>query len=241
MQALYKTLLAAATAAILVTGTYTVQAQSEDNTSSMHHHHDKDDFGIYIGGGISTFDFTDINTILASQGMPIIKETRPAFSIGFIGRIDQHFSLEFGIAGQYSKTNTGLIKTKAGVSQLDLNLNYNFLKHSRSDLYAGLGMGMMYTTLTIDRAQAFASFAQALGSLSSERSLSSNYSLYGNIRAGYDYALTKKKDILIGVKAMYRVGFTNPEWKVGPSQASYPAAPAQSASGFTGLVCLTIY
>ncbi|MBS1775441.1 MAG: hypothetical protein JSS64_04080 [Bacteroidetes bacterium] len=193
--------------------------------------------GISIMGGISTLKVDETNDALNSAGLPNIPTNAaiPSFSILLNSTADPLF-VDLSFASARTKSSYHAVDLRFTQTYLDVNMNYSVVNKNRHQFYPSLGFGWAMNELKLVYPSVANNFNQSLVLPATEKSYTNQYLWYINPRLSYDFALTKRHQLLLTARAGYRIGLAGKKWQI---QNSNTDGPRSNASGFYALIGLT--
>ena len=182
------------------------------------------------------YDFGGLNEMLKSKGLPQAKDGLQ-FTYGFkitnnTDNILSEKKLFWGVlvGVNTSKNNTNGHSLEQLVTFGEMSLGYRFFQKDRHNIYAHLGYGGMMYNVNIHNNSDSGSFSGALDEDGGSVKISSRNNQYISLGAGYDWAIDKEEDILLGIQLGYRVGLVNESWQI--KGRIFNDSPEASARGF---------
>lgn len=182
------------------------------------------------------YDFGGLNEMLKSKGLPQAKDGLQ-FTYGFkitnnTDNILSEKKLFWGVlvGVNTSKNNTNGHSLEQLVTFGEMYLGYRFFQKDRHNIYAHLGYGGMMYNVNIHNNSDSGSFSGALDEDGGSVKIRSRNNQYISLGAGYDWAIDKEEDILLGIQLGYRVGLVNESWEI--KGRSFNDSPEASARGF---------
>lgn len=174
--------------------------------------------------------------MLKSKGLPQAKDGLQ-FTYGFkitnnTDNILSERKLFWGVlvGVNTSKNNTNGHSLEQLLTFGEMSLGYRFFQKDRHNIYAHLGYGGMMYNLNIHNNSDSGSFSGALDEDGGSVKIRSRNNQYISLGAGYDWAIDKEEDILLGIQLGYRVGLVNESWEI--KGRSFNDSPEASARGF---------
>lgn len=192
----------------------------------------KKGFDIQISAipGFASFDFGKLNNFLQNKGLPQTKE-------------GLQFTPSFTIATSFDEVNVLNVtvgfnnaKGKENGNSLEQNIKYGefgfdryLFQKERSSLFLGIAYGSVWYDINIQNNSNAGSFSGALDEYGGSVRISSNNNQYIALKTGYDWAIDKNKELLIGARLGYRIGLGKEKWEI--KNESYDDSPETSAKG----------
>jgi hypothetical protein len=182
------------------------------------------------------YDFGGLNEMLKSKGLPQAKDGLQ-FTYGFkiTNNTDNILSekklfWDVLVGVNSSKNNANGHSLEQLVTFGEMSLGYHFFQKDRHNIYARLGYGGMMYNVDIHNNSDSGSFSGALDEYGGSVKIRSRNNQYISLGAGYDWAIDKEKDFLLGVHLGYRIGLGKEKWEI--KGRSYDDSPESSANGF---------
>lgn len=182
------------------------------------------------------YDFGGLNEMLKNRNLPQAKEGLQftyAFKItddtdNILSERKLFWSVLVGV--NTSKNNDNGHSLEQLVTFGEISLGYRFFEKNRHNIYAQLGYGGMMYNVDIHNNSDSGSFSGALDEYGGSVKIRSKNNRYISLGAGYDWAIDKEEDILLGVHLGYRIGLGKENWEI--KGRSYNDSPESSAKGF---------
>lgn len=208
---------------------YLCNAQTEEDSSKK--------FRIQLSAvpAFVEYDFGGLNNMLKSKGLPQAKDGLQ-FTYAFKITDNTHYFSERNlfwdilIGLNTSKSNANGHSLEQLITFGEISLGYKFFKKERHTIYTQLGFGGMMYNMDIHNNSDSGSFSGALDEFGGSVKIKSKNNQYISLATGYDWAIDKEEDILIGVHLGYRIGLGKEEWEI--KGRSYDDSPESSAKGF---------
>lgn len=181
------------------------------------------------------YDFGGLNEMLKNRNLPQAKDGLQ-FTYAFKITDNTHYFSERKlfwnvlVGVNTSKNNANGHSLEQLVTFGELSLGYRFFQKDRHNIYAQLGFGGMMYNVDIHNNSDTGSFSGALDEYGGSVKIRSKNNRYISLGAGYDWAIDKEEDILLGVHLGYRIGLGKENWEI--KGRSYNDSPESSAKGF---------
>lgn len=182
------------------------------------------------------YDFGGLNEMLKSKGLPEANDGLQ-FTYGFkitnntdniLSEKKLFWDVLVGVNTSKNNVNGHLLEQL--VTFGEISLGYRFYQKDRHNIYAQFGYGGMMYNVDIHNNSDSGSFSGALDEYGGFLKMRSRNNQYISIGTGYDWAIDKEEDILIGIQLGYRVGLGKESWEV--KGRNYNDSPKSSAKGF---------
>ncbi|MBS1783298.1 MAG: hypothetical protein JSS78_09550 [Bacteroidetes bacterium] len=193
--------------------------------------------GISIMGGISTLKVDETNTALTSAGLPNISTNAaiPSFTVLLNSDTDPLF-VDLSFASARTKSSYHAVDLRFTQTYFDVNINYTVVNKDRHQFYPSLGFGWSMNELKLEYPSIANNFNQSLVFPATEKRYTNQYLWYINPRLSYDFALTKRHQLMLTARAGYRIGLAGKKWQIQDANID---GPRSNASGFYALLGLT--
>ena len=213
---------------LLLLVSFISQAQKETTTPRV--------FSIQVSllPAFSSFDYSALNNTLKNNNLPQAKDGlqfTPAIEI-----ISKPFSntktftsVTIGMNTSKNNTNNYVLEQRAIYSEL--GIGRFIVQKNRKDVFVSLAWGNVWQSVDIHSYAAAPTFNDALLEVGNSMKLTAKTNQYLAINTGFDWAIDKDEDVLIGLRLGYRVGLGKNDWEI--NSRSYSDSPSYSASGFT--------
>lgn len=182
------------------------------------------------------YDFGGLNEMLKSKGLPQAKDgLQLTYGFKITNNTDdilseKNFFWDVLVGVNTSKNNANSHSLEQLVTFGEMSLGYRFFQKDRHNIYARLGYGGMMYNVDIHNNSDSGSFSGALDEYDGSIKIRSRNNQYISLGAGYDWAIDKEEDVLLGFNLGYRVGLGRESWEI--KGRSYNESPESSARGF---------
>ncbi len=189
-------------------------------------------------GGLSSVNASATNARLSAEGLPSIPADA-VFNIGGTLAFDMHNMVfnDITFSNINSKSSRSGVNLRNNQYNVDFNINYTLFHYYSHFIYPSLGFGWQSNELRLKYSSSATGFTQSLQDPPTEKTYSNSFLWYLNPRISYDYALGKKQNVFVGIKAGYRIGINNRTWNI---QENSIDGPRMNASGYFVLLGLTV-
>lgn len=182
------------------------------------------------------YDFGGLNEMLKIKGLPQANDGMQfTYGIKITNNTDNILSekklfWDFLAGVNRSKNNANGHSLEQLVTFGEVSLGYRFFPKNRHNIYARLGYGGMMYNVDIHNNSDAGSFSGALDEYGGSLRIRSRNNQYISLGGGYDWAIDKEEDILLGIHLGYRIGLGKESWEI--KGRSYNDSPEASARGF---------
>lgn len=190
--------------------------------------------------GISNFNFGSINDVLENQGLPQIKDGlqfTPSFNITLFSGNRDYWEVAVGLNNSKSNENGYTLEQQVIFSEIGYGKYINFKE--RNYLLFGVAIGNVSYDVDLYNNVKGTSFFDSISQTNDGSKISSRNNTYAALKAGYDWEIDSERDILIGVRMGYRIGFGKEKWEINGN--SHDDSPKTSANGFFMGLALSIH
>ncbi len=189
----------------------------------------------------SNFDFKGLNKTLKSNNLPQANDNlqfTPAIEIITkpFSSLKTYSSVIVGMSNSKNVLNDYTLEQRVVYSEL--GIGRYLIQKNRKYLFFGLAWGNVWQSVDIHKLAVSSTFNNALQEVGNSMKLESKNNQYIALNTGFDWAIDKEEDILIGIRFSYRFGFGKENWDI--NNRSYSDSPSSSADGLAIGVSLSI-